>query len=384
MAHRHVEVELPTVAALFTDINSRVSQKSWQSSFTAHARVSSPMRHAILHASYDSLSQQNALCCAWLLAMQMANSGFADVQFCLCKSLLCERGSSTLFTINGTVVQLLYSKHECLCLQRGSLAAKAAKRKRITSSMRQTSVTPPPEGPALQGSAGVQQQYHQPHPALHLHQNDQQASLSRVPIQSQSIAATSTPYTILSASAMHPTAAMGTHGQGHSADSVEAYSVGVQPLGTCPPYAGPSTPAESHLYFTEGIQQPSEAHTAQGVAQLQLPAAIAGLTSTGETVHSAAEHVPAAARTGGSNLVSAGIAASTPARKGFGGILSSVVKEAAETATKRPPVFRYEDFKTVSCLACLSCSMAWSLVELPTGFAACIRSTDMLCLAQQT
>ncbi|KAL0031302.1 hypothetical protein WJX79_001849, partial [Trebouxia sp. C0005] len=32
-------------------------------------------------------------------------------------------------------------------------------------------------------------------------------------------------------------------------------------------------------------------------------------------------------------------------RRGFGGILNGVVKEAAETATKRPPVFRYEDFK---------------------------------------
>ena len=47
-------------------------------------------------------------------------------------------------------------------------------------------------------------------------------------------------------------------------------------------------------------------------------------------------------------------AAATP-RKAFGGILSSVVKEAAETATKRPPVFRYEDFKTVSCSLLLIC-----------------------------
>ncbi len=38
-------------------------------------------------------------------------------------------------------------------------------------------------------------------------------------------------------------------------------------------------------------------------------------------------------------------------RRGFGGILNGVVKEAAETATKRPPVFRYEDFKPVQ----LSC-----------------------------
>ena len=40
-------------------------------------------------------------------------------------------------------------------------------------------------------------------------------------------------------------------------------------------------------------------------------------------------------------------------RRGFGGILNGVVKEAAETATKRPPVFRYEDFKPVYLTYCM-------------------------------
>ena len=49
-------------------------------------------------------------------------------------------------------------------------------------------------------------------------------------------------------------------------------------------------------------------------------------------------------------------------RRGFGGILNGVVKEAAETATKRPPVFRYEDFKPVQLYCCgvlQRCAPSW-------------------------
>ena len=51
--------------------------------------------------------------------------------------------------------------------------------------------------------------------------------------------------------------------------------------------------------------------------------------------------------------VSGGQGGRLAVRQGFGGILNGVVKEAAETATKRPPVFRYEDFKPVQ-LNCYS------------------------------
>lgn len=49
----------------------------------------------------------------------------------------------------------------------------------------------------------------------------------------------------------------------------------------------------------------------------------------------------------GTHLRRAGSGPAPAVQRGFGGILSGVVKEAAETATKRPPVFRYEDFTPV-------------------------------------
>lgn len=58
MAHRHVDVELPTVAALFTDMNATVSQKSWQFSSRPHARVSLLTRHAMLYISHDPHQHQ--------------------------------------------------------------------------------------------------------------------------------------------------------------------------------------------------------------------------------------------------------------------------------------------------------------------------------------
>ena len=210
--------------------------------------------------------------------------------------------------------------------------------------MAQASLTPPPQGHALQGSVDVLQQYHQPTPAPQLHQLDQQATFPEVSFQSYSIAAPSAPHAGVSDSAMQYSAAVEPHGHGLWASSVQ-----LQPSPAYPTHPGPVTPSASQMQFTGPVQHPLHTRAAQMLApgQMQQPAACAGQTNTqGSVLYSAEEgvHMPA-----GSGELGAEKAASMPPKMGFGGILSGVVEEAAETATKRPPVFRYEDFKTVSC-----------------------------------
>lgn len=221
--------------------------------------------------------------------------------------------------------------------------------------MGQIFATPPPEGHAQQGP--MLDHHTQPDDAPQLHQIEEQATLSGNPMQPHTIAAPIAPNTGLSPSAMQ-----GPHAHAHK---LAVDGVQMQPLPAYPPPAGPSTPARSHLHPTRAMQPPQEAHAAQTL----LPPAIAqdwpntidygqtelvtaGLTDAGQTTLSSAAtdmHIPHRGSTDSSNRVLEGASASMPPKKGFGGILSGVVKEAAETATKRPPVFRYEDFKTVSC-----------------------------------
>jgi len=98
--------------------------------------------------------------------------------------------------------------------------------------------------------------------------------------------------------------------------------------------------------------------TAANRAHQSVSIAVVRPLSSGSHSHS---HSPAAlpgrlvtAQISGGQAVRLSVSNTPPAvRRGFGGILNGVVKEAAETATKRPPVFRYEDFKPVQ-LNCYS------------------------------
>ena len=117
--------------------------------------------------------------------------------------------------------------------------------------------------------------------------------------------------------------------------------------------AGGLSPARTHLHPQGGLLHPMQAHSVPAGGP-QLPsAAVAGLASSGSNPPSSIQAGPCNAATpqaGGGKRMGGGLPGGTaPARRGFGGILSGVVKEAAETATKRPSVFRYEDFKSVSC-----------------------------------
>ena len=201
----------------------------------------------------------------------------------------------------------------------------------------------PPQDHALQGPVDALLQYHQPMSALQLHQDGPQAPFSAVPIQSYSIAAPSAPHTGISDSAVQYAAAVRTHEQGLLANGVQ-----LQPLPTTPPHTGPSTPAGSHLHFNRVMQHPLHAQAAQKSGQVQQPNVTVGHPNTGEVAPDSVqvyEHMQADS----GKMAAVNALMSVPAKMGFGGILSGVVKEAAETATKRPPVFRYEDFKIVSC-----------------------------------
>lgn len=223
-------------------------------------------------------------------------------------------------------------------VQAGSLAAKAAKRKRIGSGLRRSSLTPLPQGDALQGS--VQHYNHHPATATQPYQDDQQAALSATLMQSHTIAGPIAPHPGLSTAAMSDPCA-----HGHE---LLAEGILVQPLPSYPPRVGPSTPPQSHLHPTRDRPQHQEAYA----AQLQPPTAAQVWPAvnysqaellTAELIGNSKTRISNAA----GDMHMPAVAASAPIRKGFGGILSGVVKEAAETATKRPPVFRYEDFKTV-------------------------------------
>lgn len=197
-----------------------------------------------------------------------------------------------------------------------------------------------PQDRVLQGSVDALQQHHQPILAPQLHQDDQQASFSGVPVQSYSIAAPSAPHTGLSDSAMQHNAAVGTYRQALLADNVQLQS-----------HVEPGSRGELHLQPNGVMQHTLHALAARVPGQVQQCTITAGHPNTSE-VHSVEVFEPMPAGSG--EVAGVNALPSAPAKKRFGGILSGVVKEAAETATKRPPVFRYEDFKTVSCpSACL-------------------------------
>ena len=92
----------------------------------------------------------------------------------------------------------------------------------------------------------------------------------------------------------------------------------------------PTTPNRAHQSVSIAVVRP----LSSGSHSLASPAAVPGRLAT--------------AQISGSQGARLTVSSPPPAvRRGFGGILNGVVKEAAETATKRPPVFRYEDFKPV-------------------------------------
>ena len=98
----------------------------------------------------------------------------------------------------------------------------------------------------------------------------------------------------------------------------------------------PTTPNRAHQSVSTAVVRP----LSSGSHSLASPAAVPGRLAT--------------AQISGGQGARLSVSNPPPAvRRGFGGILNGVVKEAAETATKRPPVFRYEDFKPVQ-LNCYS------------------------------
>ena len=99
----------------------------------------------------------------------------------------------------------------------------------------------------------------------------------------------------------------------------------------------PIAPSRTHQSVSTAVVRP----LSSGSYSLASPAAAPGRVATAQI-------------SGGGQGARLTVSNPPPAvRRGFGGILNGVVKEAAETATKRPPVFRYEDFKPVQ-LNCYS------------------------------
>lgn len=67
MARHNVEVELPSVQALFNNISSRVSQKSLDPSCMPHARVSLPTQHAVSRLAWFVAMLSNSGSSSWAL-----------------------------------------------------------------------------------------------------------------------------------------------------------------------------------------------------------------------------------------------------------------------------------------------------------------------------
>ena len=118
------------------------------------------------------------------------------------------------------------------------------------------------------------------------------------------------------------------------------------------PEAGARALAGLDLHPQSSAQHPQRHAPFVPVRAHQSSAAAVGRPSSrGATSAAAALGRQATAQADSGSQNGKAVASNPPVavRRGFGGILSGVVKEAAETATKRPPVFRYEDFKTVTC-----------------------------------
>ena len=229
-------------------------------------------------------------------------------------------------------------------LQFNGSAARAAKRRRSTSSMGLPSPLPGSPNQALPTADQPQQQYNQQVPQLHLH--GQLTAPTTSQMHSYDHAAATMWHADLSASAMQQNGAVAISTREPWAEGIQAH-----PALTQSPQAGNVSPARPHLHPPGGQQHPLRPHAVHAAAP-QLPAvAVAGLASSDSNPPSSVHAGPSAAtaQAGGGRLVGGGLPGGAAARRGFGGILSGVVKEAAETATKRPPVFRYEDFKSVSC-----------------------------------
>ena len=118
------------------------------------------------------------------------------------------------------------------------------------------------------------------------------------------------------------------------------------PVGSPPEAAGARALAGLDPYPPMEVGCQAQAATAPSRPRQPMAPGVDRCSRGGACSHSSASEQPAA-QAGGGNLDPNVASPSAAVRRGFGGILSGVVKEAAETATKRPPVFRYEDFKTV-------------------------------------
>ena len=210
--------------------------------------------------------------------------------------------------------------------------------------MAQALLTPPPQDHALQGSADALQQYQQPILAPQSYQDDLQAPFSGGSIQPYSIAAPNAPHIGMSNSAMQCTPAVETTRQVLLADGMQLQSH-IEPSSM----QDPAATADAAGLQLNGVMQPTlHARAAQIPEQVLQPTVTAGHLNTGKTAPHSAE-VTEHMQTGSGEVAVVSAVASAPVKTRFGGILSGVVREAAETATKRPPVFRYEDFKMVSC-----------------------------------
>ncbi|DBA92240.1 TPA: hypothetical protein ACH3X1_015947 [Trebouxia sp. C0004] len=309
MAHYTTHVELPSVSALFTDISSRVSQKSWLASATPPKQPS-------------------------------------------------------------------------------SLAAKAAQRRR----RRSTSSTPPPAVPPQAYSAlaphGAPLAQPQPPcggftallhaPLLPGSDRPPDTSARHGEAPQLACAAPGNSYSQHTAAGINMSAVQQSNGNlvggpdmhGKFAVFSECSNQGVQSGGmqlTPPEAVGARALAglDPHLPVKPEPQRPFP--TAPNRAHQCVSIAVVRPLSSGS--HSLASPAAATGRLATAQVGNCGQGArlkvSNPApavRQGFGGILNGVVKEAAETATKRPPVFRYEDFKPVqlNCYGLLQhCAPSW-------------------------
>ena len=226
------------------------------------------------------------------------------------------------------------------------MAARAAKRRRSTSSLGGLAPLPPPN--AEHDASPMQQPYVQQHAAPQLQQSGQDAPPLTPPVVSYGHAAPSTWHAGWDMPAV----------QHHHAQS---------PIMQEPLLQGMCYPHPAQPYWSQGSQGPPHPHPQEAIQHVLNPgpgfagaqemplAAVAGHFGSASNPPGdidAAMHTAANAQVDSRLPAGQPATAAAPVRKAFGGILNGVVKEAAETSTKRPPVFRYEDFKTVrSCFA---------------------------------
>ncbi len=265
--------------------------------------------------------------------------------------------------------------------QLGSLAAKAAKRRRSSSSTPPPASLPPGHevGLDLHRTAPVQQPCGvftalldaplQPDnlPQSGVGGDSQYAAVQSVCGPVSTAQPNGSEYYAMPGNSYHSPGSGIEAGLGAQA-AWQGVSLGLTP----PEAAGARALAGVDLHPPGDFQHKEYAADAPARAR-QFPAAAvgrpssSGLSSPSRTLAHPGKQATAQSGNGGQGGKTVMASSPVPVRRGFGGILSGVVKEAAETATKRPPVFRYEDFKTVSrseaslqlsctCLVRLQCS----------------------------